>query len=49
MESSAETVKRKLNILKEHCKSVGKDYDSILKTKLGIILVDDDKQMAEKK
>ena len=46
---SAETVKRKLNILKDHCKSVGRDYDSILKTKLGIIVVDDDKQMAEKK
>jgi len=46
---SAETVKRKLNILKDHCKSVGRDYDSILKTKLGIIVVDDDTQMAEKK
>jgi alkanesulfonate monooxygenase SsuD/methylene tetrahydromethanopterin reductase-like flavin-dependent oxidoreductase (luciferase family) len=46
---SAETVKRKLNILKDHCKSVGRDYDSILKTKLGIIVVDDDKEMAEKK
>jgi F420-dependent oxidoreductase-like protein len=46
---SAETVKRKLNILKDHCKSVGRDYDSILKTKLGIIVVDDDKHMAEKK
>jgi F420-dependent oxidoreductase-like protein len=46
---SAETVKRKLNILKEHCKSVGRDYDSILKTKLGIIVVDEDEQMAEKK
>ena len=46
---SAETVKRKLNILKEHCKSVGRDYDSILRTKLGIIVVDDDRQMAEEK
>ena len=46
---STDIVKRKLNILKEHCKSVGRDYDSILKTKLGIIVVDDDKQMAEKK
>ena len=46
---SAETVKRKLNILKEHCKTIGRDYDSILKTKLSIIVVDDDKQMAEKK
>jgi F420-dependent oxidoreductase-like protein len=46
---SAETVKRKLNILKEHCKSVGRDYNSILKTKLGIIVVEDEKQTAEKK
>lgn len=46
---SADTVKRKLNILKEHCKTIGRDYDSILKTKLSIIVVDDDKQMAEKK
>ncbi|HTH22496.1 MAG TPA: LLM class flavin-dependent oxidoreductase, partial [Nitrososphaeraceae archaeon] len=46
---SAETVKRKLDILKEHCKSVGRDYDSILKTKLGFVVVDDDKQIAEDK
>ena len=46
---SAQTVKRKLNILKEHCKSVGRDYNSILKTKLGIIVVEDEKQTAEKK
>ena len=46
---SAETVKRKLNILKEHCESVGRDYDSILKTKLSFIVVDDDKQVAENK
>ena len=46
---SAETVKRKLSVLKEHCKSVGRDYDSILKTKLGLIIVDKDKEMAEKR
>ena len=46
---STETVKRKLNILKEHCKTIGRDYDSILKTKLAIIVVDDDKQTSEKK
>jgi F420-dependent oxidoreductase-like protein len=39
---SAETLKRKLNILKEHCKSVGRDYDSILKTKLDLVVIDDD-------
>ena len=46
---SAPTVKRKLNILKEHCKTIGRDYDSILKTKLAFIVVDDDKQTSEKK
>jgi F420-dependent oxidoreductase-like protein len=46
---STETVKRKLNILNEHCKSVGRDYNSILKTKLGFIVIDDDKEMVEKR
>jgi F420-dependent oxidoreductase-like protein len=46
---SAETVKRKLSVLREHCKSVGRDYDSILKTKLGLIVIDNDKDMAEKR
>ena len=46
---SAETIKRKLNILKEHCKSVGRDYDTILKTKLGAIIIDDDKEIAKKR
>ena len=46
---SAETVKGKLNILKEHCKTIGRDYNSILKTKLAIIVVDDEKQTSEKK
>jgi F420-dependent oxidoreductase-like protein len=44
---SPETVRKKLDILKEHCKSVGRDYDSILKTKLGVIIVDDNKEMAK--
>ena len=46
---SAETIKRKLSILKEHCKSVGRDYDSILKTKLGFVVIDNDKEMVEKR
>jgi F420-dependent oxidoreductase-like protein len=46
---STETVKRKLSILNEHCKSVGRDYDSILKTKLGFVVIDNDKKMAEKR
>jgi F420-dependent oxidoreductase-like protein len=46
---SAETIKRKLNILKEHCKSVGRDYDSILKTKLDLVVIDDSEEMARKR
>jgi len=46
---SAETIKRKLSILNEHCKSVGRNYDSILKTKLGFIVIDNDKKMLEKR
>jgi F420-dependent oxidoreductase-like protein len=45
---SAETIKRKLSVLKEHCKSIGRDYDSILKTKLGLIVVDIDNERVEK-
>jgi F420-dependent oxidoreductase-like protein len=46
---STEIVKRKLSILNEHCKSVGRDYDSILKTKLGFIVIDNDKEMVEQR
>lgn len=46
---STETVKRKLSILREHCKSVGRDYDSILKSKLCLIVIDNDKKMVEKR
>jgi F420-dependent oxidoreductase-like protein len=44
---SPETIRKKLDVLKDHCKSVGRDYDSILKTKLGAIIVDDNKEMAK--
>jgi hypothetical protein len=46
---SPETVRKKLDVLKEHCKSVGRGYDSILKTKLGAIIIDDNKEMAKKR
>ncbi|MFZ0329275.1 MAG: LLM class F420-dependent oxidoreductase [Nitrososphaeraceae archaeon] len=46
---SIETIRRKLNILNEHCKSVRRDYDSILKTKLGIVLIDNDHEALTKK
>ena len=44
---SPETVRKKLDILKDHCKSVGREYDSILKTKLSAIIVDDNNDMAK--
>ena len=44
---SPETVRKKLDVLKDHCKSVGRDYDSILKTKLGAIIVDENNDMAK--
>ena len=46
---SIETIKRKLDVLKEHCKSVGRDYDSILKTKLDLVLIDDSEEIARKR
>ena len=45
----AETVRKKLDILKTHCRNVNRDYDSILKTKLGVVVIDNDGLMAKKK
>jgi F420-dependent oxidoreductase-like protein len=44
MFGSVETVKKKLAVLREHCRSVGRDYDSIVKSKLGHIVIDTDKE-----
>jgi F420-dependent oxidoreductase-like protein len=46
---SAETVKKKLDILKTHCRNVNRDYDSILKTKLGVVVIDNDGLTAKKR
>jgi alkanesulfonate monooxygenase SsuD/methylene tetrahydromethanopterin reductase-like flavin-dependent oxidoreductase (luciferase family) len=46
---SLETVKRKLEVLKQHCKKVGRDYDSILKTKLGSVLIEETEESARKR
>jgi len=43
---SVDTVKKKLEILREHCRSVGRDYESIVKSKLGHIVIDKDKEKA---
>ena len=41
---SVETVKKKLAVLREHCRSVGRDYDSIIKSKLGHVVIETDKE-----
>jgi len=41
---SVETVRQKLGILREHCRLVGRDYDSIFKTKLGHVVIDKNKE-----
>jgi F420-dependent oxidoreductase-like protein len=46
---SIETIKRKLDVLKEHCKNIGRDYDSILKTKLDLVVIDDSEEKARKR
>jgi len=44
---SPETVKKKLAVLRDHCTIVGRDYGSILKTKLGTVAIDKDRQAVE--
>jgi alkanesulfonate monooxygenase SsuD/methylene tetrahydromethanopterin reductase-like flavin-dependent oxidoreductase (luciferase family) len=41
---SVDTVKKKLGVLREHCRSVGRDYDSIIKSKLSHVVIDRDKE-----
>jgi len=41
---SVETVRKKLGVLREHCRAEGRDYDSILKSKLGHVVIDDEKE-----
>jgi F420-dependent oxidoreductase-like protein len=38
---SLDTVKRKLDILREHCRKAGRDYDSIIKSKGGRVIIGD--------
>ena len=46
---SSDTIRRKLEVLREHCKTVGRDYNSILKTRLGVVIMDKDKSALEKR
>jgi alkanesulfonate monooxygenase SsuD/methylene tetrahydromethanopterin reductase-like flavin-dependent oxidoreductase (luciferase family) len=40
------TFRHKLEVLREHCRAVGRDYDEILKTKLGHVVIARDAQEA---
>lgn len=46
---SPNTVRKKLAILHEHCRNVGSDYDAIVKTKLGHVIIDRDERAVEKR
>ena len=46
---SVETVKRKLKILREHCQTVGREYDSITKSKLGHVMIGKSKEELERR
>ena len=41
---SAETVKKKLEVLRKHCDSVGRDYQSITKSRLGRVVIDKNRE-----
>jgi alkanesulfonate monooxygenase SsuD/methylene tetrahydromethanopterin reductase-like flavin-dependent oxidoreductase (luciferase family) len=45
---SPETIRRKLEVLFEHCKEIGRDYDAILKIKLSHIVISKDRKEAKK-
>jgi F420-dependent oxidoreductase-like protein len=46
---SPDTFRKKMNILLDHCKTVGRDYDSILKTKLGVVMIDKNRAALEER
>jgi F420-dependent oxidoreductase-like protein len=46
LRGNAAVVRHKLSVLKEHCRAVGRDYDEILKTKLGHLIIATDGQEA---
>ncbi len=46
---SPETVKKKLAVLRMHCEAAGRDYDSILKTKLTRVLISKDEEEVNRK
>jgi len=43
---NAAVIRHKLSVLKKHCKAVGRDYDDILKTRLGHVIIAKDHREA---
>jgi alkanesulfonate monooxygenase SsuD/methylene tetrahydromethanopterin reductase-like flavin-dependent oxidoreductase (luciferase family) len=46
---SPETITRKLEVLFDHCKRIGRNYDTILKTKLSHVIIAKDREEAERR
>ena len=46
---SPETITRKLEVLFGHCKKIGRNYDTILKTKLAHVVIAKDREEAERR
>jgi alkanesulfonate monooxygenase SsuD/methylene tetrahydromethanopterin reductase-like flavin-dependent oxidoreductase (luciferase family) len=46
---SPETITRKLEVLFDHCKKIGRNYDTILKTKLSHVIIAKDGEEAERR
>ncbi len=44
-----ETITRKLEVLFDHCKRIGRNYDTILKTKLAHVIIAKDREEAERR
>ena len=42
---SPQTIKRKLAVLKDHCMTLHRDFDTILKTKLAHIIIDNNQEL----
>jgi alkanesulfonate monooxygenase SsuD/methylene tetrahydromethanopterin reductase-like flavin-dependent oxidoreductase (luciferase family) len=42
---SPKTISRKLAVLKDHCRALNRDFDTILRTKLAHVIIDNDKEL----
>jgi F420-dependent oxidoreductase-like protein len=46
---SPETIRRKLGVLFDHCKKIGRNYNTILKTKLSHVIIAKEREEAERR